>query len=369
MTMEWSDGGEEFLLPDEFLDDDFFSEEEKAAVAARSESDEEDSMAGLSRRLAGLLGGDGLAVTPLKEEVSGGSPKSTLYGLPKSGQESPSGDASQGNSPPSSPLEQNPTDPWDLLYEAAGEVARMRVTNSSIPVPSNPYAFRGHGGYVPPARNTSPPPPPHPPVAPVGTAAGGVYYHPFAHFITQRQIQAARFHLLKQQQLLKQQRERHLAAVAAWGVRRNAAAKRVGPSGGAATIDLSPAAFPPLRKTQLQQAPPPPPHAAAAGMRAVFLTPPGAKRERNGTGVFLPRPAGAPAEPKKKPSCSTVLVPARVVHALNLNLDDLLAQPRYPGGFVLDHDALISRSNAMLASQKLRAAQSSSPPQALCHSS
>jgi hypothetical protein len=109
-------------------------------------------------------------------------------------------------------------------------------------------------------------------------------------------------------------------------------------------------------------------------MRAVFLTPPGAKRERNGTGVFLPRPAGAPAEPKKKTSaslqillpsfwpfcllnprslvakysswfgvsgvtagCSTVLVPARVVQALNLNLDDLGAQPRYPGGFVLDH--------------------------------
>jgi hypothetical protein len=35
--------------------------------------------------------------------------------------------------------------------------------------------------------------------------------------------------------------------------------------------------------------------------------------------------------------CSTVLVPARVVQALNLNLDDLGAQPRYPGGFVLDH--------------------------------
>lgn len=369
--MEWSDGGEEFLLPDEFLDDDFFSEEEKAAVAARSESDEEDSMAGLSRRLAGLLGDGGLAVPPPKEEVSSGSPKSTLYGLPKSGQESPNGGASQGNSPPSSPLEQKPTDPWDLLYEAAGEVARMRV-NNTVPVPSNPYGFHGHGGFAPPARNTSPPPPPHPPVA---APAGGAYYHPFAHFITQRQIQAARFHLLKQQQLLKQQRERQLFAAAAWGVRRNAACKR--PSGGgsgAAPIDLSPAAFPPLLKTQLQRAPPPPPHAAGAGMRAVFLTPPGAKRERNGTGVFLPRPAGAPAEPKKKTSCSTVLVPARVVQALNLNLDDLGAQPRYPGGFVLDHDALISRSNAMIASQKLRAAQSSSPSppqpsQALCHSS
>ncbi|CAM0955244.1 unnamed protein product [Alopecurus aequalis] len=371
MTMEWSDGGEEFLLPDEFLDDDFFSEEEKAAVAARSESDEEDSMAGLSRRLAGLLGGDGLAVPAPKEELGSGSPKSTLCGLPKSGQESPNGGASQGNSPPSSPLEQKPTDPWDLFYEAAGEVAHMRVANR-IPMPGNPYGIHGHGGYVPAERKTSPPPPPHhPAAAPTGTAQGGVYYHPFAHFITQRQIMAARFHLLKQQQLLKQQRERQLVAASAWGVRRNAAAKRGSGGGAAGNIDLSPAAFPPLMKTQLHHAPPPPPHAAASGMRAVFLTPPGAKRERNGTGVFLPRPAGAPSEPKKKPSCSTVLVPARVVHALNLNLDELRAQPRYPGGFVLDHDALISRSNAMLASQKLRAAESSplQQQQALRHSS
>uniref|UniRef100_A0A452Z8K6 Uncharacterized protein n=1 Tax=Aegilops tauschii subsp. strangulata TaxID=200361 RepID=A0A452Z8K6_AEGTS len=359
MAVEWSDGGEEFLLPDEFLDDDFFSEEEKAAVAARSESDEEDSLAGLSRRLAGLLGGDKLAVTPAKqEEVTAGSPKSTLCGLPKSGQESPNSGASQGNSPPSSPLEQQPADPWDVLYEAAGQV-------NSIPAPGHPYVLHGRGGFVPPARKASPPPPPPHVPAPAGTAAGGVYYHPFAHLITQRQIQAARFHLLKQQQLFKQQRDRQLAAAAAWGVRRNAAAKRAG----AAPIDLSPASFPPLLKTQLQHTPAPhPTHPAAAGMRAVFLTPPGAKRERNGTGVFLPRPAGAPAEPRKKSGCSTVLVPARVVHALNLNLDDLGAQPRYAGGIILDHEALIGRSNAMLASQKMRAAESSAPP-ALCHSS
>ena len=121
--------------------------------------------------------------------MGSGSPKSTLCGLPKSGQESPNGGASQGNSPPSSPLEKKPTDPWDLLYEAAGEVARMRVTNG-IPMP---YGFHGHGGYAPAARETSPPPPPHhPAAAPYGTAQGGVYYHPFAHFIKQRQIMAAR---------------------------------------------------------------------------------------------------------------------------------------------------------------------------------
>ncbi|XP_044978672.1 uncharacterized protein LOC123445708 [Hordeum vulgare subsp. vulgare] len=353
MAVEWSDGGEEFLLPDEFLDDDFFSEEEKAAVAARSESDEEDSLAGLARRLASLLAGDGLPAPTAKEEVVAGSPKSTLCGLPKSGQESPNSGASQGNSPPSSPLEQQPADPWDVLYEAEGHAARMRV-NSPIPVPGNPYGLHGRGMFVPPARKASPP---HAP-APAGTAAGGVYYPPFAHLVTQRQIHAARFHLLKQQQLFKQQRDRQLAAAAAWSVRRNAEAKRAG----AGPIDLSPASFPPLLKTHLQHTPAPrPTHPPAAGMRAVFLTPPGAKRERAGTGVFLPRPAGFPAEPKKKPSCSTVLVPARVVHALNLNLDDLGSQPRYPGGFVLDHDALISRSNAMLASHKMRAAETSAP--------
>jgi len=66
MSTECSDLGEEFWLPEEFLDDDFFSEEEKAAVAARSESDEEDILAGLSRRLAGLLGDDAERKAPAK---------------------------------------------------------------------------------------------------------------------------------------------------------------------------------------------------------------------------------------------------------------------------------------------------------------
>lgn len=119
--------------------------------------------------------------------MTAGSPKSTLCGLPKSGQESPNSGASQGNSPPSSPLEQQPADPWDVLYEADGQVARMNC----IPAPGNPYGLHGRGGFVLPARKASPPPLPHVP-APAGTAAGGVYYHPFAHLITQRQIQVAR---------------------------------------------------------------------------------------------------------------------------------------------------------------------------------
>jgi len=111
------------------------------------------------------------------------------------------------------------------------------------------------------------------------------------------------FHLLKQQQLLKLQRERQqLAAAAAWSARQGACAKAVG--GGDAPLGLNPAAWPPLQKPPQQQHQAP--VAPASGMRAVFLTPPGAKRERNGTGVFLPRPAGAPAEPKRKTGASLV---------------------------------------------------------------
>ncbi|XP_076959932.1 uncharacterized protein LOC143636150 [Bidens hawaiensis] len=56
-------------------------------------------------------------------------------------------------------------------------------------------------------------------------------------------------------------------------------------------------------------------------MRAVFLGNPNTKRECTGTGVFLPRQIGAPIEPRKKRGCSTVLLPDRVVQALNLNLE------------------------------------------------
>jgi hypothetical protein len=122
--------------------------------------------------------------------VTVGSPQSTLCGLPKSGQETPN-DGAKGNSPPSSPLEQRPADPWELLYEAAGQVARMRAGNAGMHVPSaNDFGFTTHGGFVPPARNPSSSPPPPPPPQAANSLAGG-YYHPFAHLVPQRQMQAA----------------------------------------------------------------------------------------------------------------------------------------------------------------------------------
>ncbi|EOA22669.1 hypothetical protein CARUB_v10003372mg [Capsella rubella] len=51
-------------------------------------------------------------------------------------------------------------------------------------------------------------------------------------------------------------------------------------------------------------------------MQAFFLVSPG--RSTSGTGVFLPATASHP--PTKKSACSPVLLPTRVVQALNLNI-------------------------------------------------
>src|SRR5438105_4277283 len=81
------------------------------------------------------------------------------------------------------------------------------------------------------------------------------------------------------------------------------------------TIGLNPVAWPPLQKPQQQHAPLPP-LPPTVGMRAVFLTPPSAKRERISTSVFLPRPTDAPTEPKKNPGVlltSTCLAASRTL--------------------------------------------------------
>ncbi|XP_045807192.1 bromodomain-containing protein 2-like [Trifolium pratense] len=67
-------------------------------------------------------------------------------------------------------------------------------------------------------------------------------------------------------------------------------------------------------------------------MRAVFI---GGSGSRNGTGVFLPRGGTvvAPSELTKKKQgkgCSTVLIPARVVQALQLHFDKTAAMSRGP---------------------------------------
>ncbi|KAL2644221.1 hypothetical protein R1flu_011808 [Riccia fluitans] len=64
-----------------------------------------------------------------------------------------------------------------------------------------------------------------------------------------------------------------------------------------------------------------------SGMRAVFLGSPGSGRESTGTGVFLPRCIGGTSDYRRKPACSTVLLPSRIVQVLNLNVEDMRSHP------------------------------------------
>ncbi|KAG6544868.1 hypothetical protein Mapa_013558 [Marchantia paleacea] len=64
-----------------------------------------------------------------------------------------------------------------------------------------------------------------------------------------------------------------------------------------------------------------------SGMRAVFLGSAGSGRESGGTGVFLPRCIGGASDHRRKPACSTVLLPSRIVQVLNLNVEDMRSHP------------------------------------------
>ncbi|CAM6010290.1 unnamed protein product [Sphagnum balticum] len=69
------------------------------------------------------------------------------------------------------------------------------------------------------------------------------------------------------------------------------------------------------------------------GMRAVFLGSGNSQRKSSGTGVFLPRSVGNGAELKRKPVCSTVLLPSRIVQVLNLNVENMCSHLSLPSSF------------------------------------
>ncbi|XP_021805713.1 uncharacterized protein LOC110749825 [Prunus avium] len=56
-------------------------------------------------------------------------------------------------------------------------------------------------------------------------------------------------------------------------------------------------------------------------MQAIFLD--SSSQRSCGTGVFLPQRAGSNSHKTKNPACAPVLLPSRVVQALNLNVHAL----------------------------------------------
>ncbi|KAL3717082.1 hypothetical protein ACJRO7_008630 [Eucalyptus globulus] len=295
--------------------------------STETESDEEDFvLADLTRRMAGsALGGEGLknpdfadfARAYSKGRCLSVSPQSTLCGCCQA----PS--PFQASSPPGG---------WDLLREAAGEAAKMRLHRlqqlHELEFGTN---VPGHYFYQRKVAAS--------PVTAAKNPNSNVNFYPHQSLSYQQ--------MLFDQQLKQQQRDS-----GSWGSQPKATQQQqrmvvhqvardddavvyTRNGGGRTTPGLAPSAWPSLEQSQRQHQ-----HSHSGrlqhpqlqngtGMRAVLLrTPPAAaKRECAGTGVFLPRRAGSQPEPRKKPACPTVLVPAKVVQALNMNLSSRQAQP------------------------------------------
>ncbi|XP_038702528.1 uncharacterized protein LOC119999085 isoform X1 [Tripterygium wilfordii] len=337
---------------------DLCSPAESVVGSTETESDEEDYLSGLTREMARATleddfkrNGFTYGTQNTKDRVVFGSPQSTLCavgsgcGCRKGSSHGSPKDASRVSSPPT----------WDLLYAAAREVARMEMKEAE-------YGSNHGRGLLGPPKIPSPVSIPFKHSNPDGYYANQSLSH--------QKLQAYQLQQLKQQQMLKQLKQQQLLKqqnAQLWGkgtgqyqaqalpVVRNESRSTSRP------LDLSPSAWPPLQQA-LQQ-----PRQGGSDMRAVFLGSTGTKRECAGTGVFLPRQTGIRPETRKKPACSTVLVPARVVHALKLNLDEMGGGSRsqhqscFNGSFGSDSDAsaaLRLRSNYKTVSRSNTRSQS-----------
>ncbi|KAE8654284.1 copper transporter 1-like [Hibiscus syriacus] len=307
-TKNLKDG--ESLFPYEFpggfrsfgFSSDLSSPVESVLGSTETESDEEDYLAGLTRQMAHSTLEDDSRRTDASGNPKGfvlsSSPQSTLCALP-SGCGCKEG--SSRGSPNCQSRVSSPPATWDLLYAAAGEIERLRMNEETY------GGFSNGGLFGPPARKHC-----------LNLDASGFY--------PQQSLSHYKLRTTHFQQLVKQQNS------LAWGgfeqQQHNHVVQNRGCYGNGA-LGLSPSAWPPL-----QQQPP-----NGSGMRAVFLGNPNAKSQCSGTGVFFPRRFGNSSVPRKKPACPAVLVPARVAQALNLNLDEVGAQPQ------LHHPRLRSGGN------------------------
>lgn len=319
--------------------------------STETESDEEDYLTELTRKMAQSTLEDDFLKSDFafpsqstKAWVKTGSPQSTLCAVGSgccgcrqgSSRGSPNG-TSHVSSPPGT---------WDLLYAAAGEVARMRMNEDGL-------GYNYNRGLL----NT--PNKPSPLLKNQNQKLDSGFYSTQTPSLIQQQVQVTQMQRVKlQQQIIKQQNQsvwggqlkeielyqQHRALQMVQNRTRNT--EIVG-AGANRPLDLPVSAWPPLVPQQPQQ-----PNGSA--MRAVFLGNSGSRKECAGTGVFLPRRAGCPSEPRKKPACSTVLVPARVAQALNLKLDDMGTQtqqfqPRFNRNLASENDVTlrIRNSNAM----------------------
>ncbi|XP_075490134.1 uncharacterized protein LOC142528822 [Primulina tabacum] len=258
---------------------DLSSPVESFMGSTETESDEDDFIAFLTRKIAFCALKDSNISSEYHEQGLNlyGSPQSTLCGC-KPGY-------SRGNpkcvSQVPSPTEVKYPAGWDLLYAAAGEVARMRASQEKKSFYS-PKAIP----FAVPQKNPS--------------------TMPCIYANHKRQVQISQKHMQAAKKITSGIcAQEKLGNQFQYG--RNVGERRNG---------LSAAAWPTLQQSNQQ-----PPLVPRSGMRAVYSGENGATRERSGTGVFLPRRYDTtPPETRKKPE--------RGVHALNLNLETIDIRPQ-----------------------------------------
>ncbi|KAJ8557631.1 hypothetical protein K7X08_003256 [Anisodus acutangulus] len=285
-----------------------------------TESDEEDALA---RQLTRTTLNSNLPQHQIERNwVRSGSPQSTLTQIG-----SWSGSSNCSPSPPTTPLgAQN--DAWNLIYEAAGQVARLKM----------------HGGFGL-TRNQGIPGPPR-------------SVHPSApnSCFTNTHFEQARMEQMARQQssaVLNRQVKsgwpdcQNRGLRSGFGVGGFVESNRCGRIVGQTVWSGMP--------NQYQGQ-------VGSGMRVGRLGGSVKKRECAGTGVFLPRRYN-PADSRKKPGCSSAWLPDRVVESLNnKKIDDFNAGPQlkrhtptqhwFNAGFISDYDILMARRNAVLAQQR-----------------
>ncbi|XWS74889.1 hypothetical protein CRYUN_Cryun01aG0037100 [Craigia yunnanensis] len=293
----------EFPYEFDYFDSSALSSPVESVVGStETESTEEDEfLAGLTRRLAHSTS-QKLTVPSLsldKNEKTGclaSSPQSILSGLGSwsaSGNGSPNG-PSQVPSPPTTPFgAQNDT--WDLIYAAAGQVARLKISNEAPK-----YTNFNYGRGIPKTQSH----------AFMKNSSSGLYssqslsynlartnqchvrqkqvLKPQCRAVLGRQVKASNWQAQLQQQQQQQIQSR---------ARNNVVGGR--------PLGLPQSSWPPLQVQSQQQ----PQQNSGSGMRAVFLGGSGSvKRECAGTGVFLPRRYGNNTpEPHKKSGTKTRL--------------------------------------------------------------
>ncbi|KAJ4836553.1 hypothetical protein Tsubulata_013432 [Turnera subulata] len=332
-------------------------------------TDEDDFLAGLTRRLTQQLAGKSE-----KNWVMAGSPESTLSGT-GSWSASSNGSPNGVLSPPRTPFAAE-DETLELIYAAAGQVARLKMNSDGN---NNRYYDRQVRDFLAAptkaqnlVHNTGKTP-----------TTSGIYSTHGVNYgqnVSQRyqyyQNQARQENLLLKSQCASIWERQQLKAVLQAKLKAQAQAysqhhQEIVHSRGRSTAGCEnggcmrpPGGYPrsswtPLRGHQqhrLHHQVVPQQHSASS-MRAVFLSGSGAKRESTGTGVFLPRRYGNhPPETKRKSASPAVLLPAKVVQALNLNFDEVNvngpAQSRLDNALASDYDILIARRNALLAQQR-----------------